>query len=99
MKRFVLSSSAELDLKDIWSYIAHDNEEAASRVVEKIRDAIRTLAAIPRMGRRYPDLPNRQLRVWPVYSYLVIYEPDAKPLKVVRIIHGARDIPAVLERI
>ncbi len=96
MKRHLLSPSAQRDLDEIWNYIAKDSEDDADRVVIKIRDAMRKLASMPGMGRRHPDLEDGSLRIWPVYSYLIIYKPEAKPLEVVRVIHGARDIPNLL---
>ena len=38
------------------------------------------------------------VRFWSVYSYLIVYKPDSKPLKVIRVLHGARDVGAVLRR-
>jgi plasmid stabilization system protein ParE len=33
---------------------------------------------------------------WPVYSYLIIYRPDKKPLEVLRVLHGNRDVTRIL---
>lgn len=95
MTTYVLSPSAERDLEDIWEYIAQDSVSAANRVLVKIRDAIRTLTKMPTMGHHRDDLPDPELRVWTVYSYLIIYRPDPSPLQVVRIVHGMRDIPQI----
>jgi len=32
-----------------------------------------------------------------VYSYLVIYRPETKPLQVVRVVSGYRDVPKLFE--
>ena len=37
------------------------------------------------------------VRVWTVHSYLVIYRPDARPLQVVRVLSGYRDIATLFE--
>lgn len=37
------------------------------------------------------------VKFWPVFSYLVIYKPDARPLEVLRVLHAARDVAAVLD--
>ena len=95
MTKYVLSPSAERDIEEIWEYIAQDSVTAANRVVAKIRDAIRKVAEMPMMGHHRPDLPDPNLRVWTVYSYLIVYKPEAKPLEVVRVVHGMRDIPNV----
>jgi len=31
-----------------------------------------------------------------VYSYLIVYRPEAKPLQIVAILHASRDVAAVL---
>jgi len=38
-------------------------------------------------------------RVWvshPYSNYRIVYDPESKPLDVIRILHGARDLPSVL---
>lgn len=42
------------------------------------------------------DLASESLRFWPVYSYLIIYRPNSEPIEVVRVLHGARDISAIM---
>ena len=37
------------------------------------------------------------VRVWVVHSYLVIYRPDGRPLQVVRVLSGDRDIAVLFE--
>jgi len=56
VKRFRLAPEARDDIKDIWSYIASDNLESATRVREDIRDACRRLARHPYIGHRRDDL-------------------------------------------
>jgi antitoxin ParD1/3/4/toxin ParE1/3/4 len=43
------------------------------------------------------DLTSEPLRFWAVGSYVVIYLEDSQPLQVLRVIHGARDVQAILE--
>ena len=96
MSAYVLSLLAEKDLDNIWFYIAQDSSEQADRVVIETRKAIRRLADWPEIGHVRDDLPDPTLRVWSVFSYLIVYKPAAKPLEVVRIIHGMRDIPDLM---
>ena len=49
------------------------------------------------MGYRRDDLTTRKdVLFWPVYSYLIIYRPHTKPLEILRILHGKRDIKNIL---
>jgi plasmid stabilization system protein ParE len=56
MKEYVLSTGAELDLDEIWEYIAHDNIEAADRWIAKLFDAFVALTRTPGMERKRDDL-------------------------------------------
>ena len=96
MKRFVLTERAEQDVKDIRAFIARDNRKVADRVVREIRAANRTLVKMPLIGHEHPLLPSDALRVWPVYSYLIIYAPATKPLQIIRILHGSRELRRLL---
>lgn len=95
MKDFVLTPRAELDLIEIWEYIAQDNIDAADRVLDELEKMMYKLAAMPGMGHVREDLVNRRHRCWPVYSYLIIYRLDTAPVQIIRVISGCRDIPGL----
>jgi plasmid stabilization system protein ParE len=44
------------------------------------------------------DLLTPSLRFWPVGSYLVIYLAEKQPIEIVAVVHGARDVPSVINR-
>jgi plasmid stabilization system protein ParE len=95
-----LTPSAENDLFEIWCFIAQDSTDAANRVEEAIYDACRLLARSPRAGQERPDLTRRALRFWtvsPFKKYVVIYDPDTRPLRILRILHSARNIRVLLK--
>jgi antitoxin ParD1/3/4 len=99
MSRYQFTPQAADDLLDIWSFIAQDNPEAADRVEAAVFRACDLLCDSPRAGRTRKDLTGLPLRFWVVHpypNYLIVYDPDKKPLLIVRILHGARDLPAVL---
>jgi antitoxin ParD1/3/4/toxin ParE1/3/4 len=97
MSRFVLTPAARADLTEIFDYIAQDSRDAAHRVLKELRAAMKKLAHMPEMGHYRRDLVSEPLRFWPVYSYLIIYRPEARPIQVVRVLHGARDVRSILE--
>jgi plasmid stabilization system protein ParE len=97
MSRFVLTPAARADLLEIFDYIAQDNPDAARRVTTELRGAMRKLAEMPEIGHSRRDLAREPLRFWLVYSYLIIYRPEARPLQVVRVLHGSRDVRRILE--
>ena len=96
MSRYQISPLARQDLIDIRNFIAKDNRTAARKVLARIRIACRALAKRPELGHLRTDLASEPLRFWPVSSYLIIYGPDSKPIEIVRVLHGARDISAIM---
>jgi len=58
---------------------------------------MRLLAERPGIGHTRADLADEIVRFWPVFSYLVIYRADMKPIQIVRVLHGKRDVRRLLE--
>jgi len=54
------------------------------------------LAGTPGAGHWRRDLTDEPVRFFPVYSYLIVYLPETKPLQVVAILHGHRDVEQLL---
>ena len=99
----VITPKASQDLDDLFDYIAQNNPDAALRFFDAARQSIATLAQTPSIGSLYlvnnPRLVG--LRKWGVRSfekYLIFYLISEDLLTVVRIIHGSRDIPTLLEQ-
>ncbi len=98
MSGFVLGVDADFDLDDIWEYIAADNVNAADRWIDKLFAAFESLAQTPGMGHKRDDLTSYPVSFWPVGAYLIIYRADRRPIEIVAVTQGSRDIPAFLRR-
>ena len=98
MKRYVLGTAAELDLDEIWEYIARDSIKAADRWIEKLFDAFEAIARNPRIGHKREDLTLFPVLFWPVGSYLIVYRVKSKRAEIVGVTHGARDIPSFVRQ-
>ena len=96
MKSFVLTPLARQDLNDIWDYIASDDIASADRVLEALESAMRELARNSGIGHWREELTDKRHRFFPIYSYLIIYRQDTKPLQVIRVLHAARDVRHIL---
>ena len=96
MNSYRLAPEAARDIEEIWEYIARDSVCAARRVRLGLLAACRRLAQHPGLGHRREDLTDKPVLFWPVYSYLIIYNPATEPLEIVRILHGAQDLPRLL---
>jgi antitoxin ParD1/3/4/toxin ParE1/3/4 len=98
MSPYILSPEALGDLVDIWLYIdSQSRAEVADRVVAAIRAKIEFLCQSPGVGHRRKDLSEHDLRYFAVYSYLIVYRPTTKPLEIVSILHGKRDVERILD--
>jgi plasmid stabilization system protein ParE len=96
MSEFVLTPAAEGDLLKIIEYLQGDSPNAILKVVDALDEAMRRLAENPGIGHVRPDLTDEDVRFWSVFKYLVIYRPETKPLEIVRVLHGRRDIKRIL---
>ena len=89
-----LSHLADGDLDGIRDYIQRDNPRAANDMLDKLFEALESLANHPEMGERREDL-GENLRAFVVRPYVIFYHAAADGIHVARIIHGARDFPAM----
>ena len=92
MSEFELHPQAVTDVEEIWDYIAQDNLAAADRLVDEIFAAFAGLAAMPEKGYIRKDLTNKPVRFWLVRHYLIVYQPRSTPLRILAVIHGARNV-------
>ncbi|MGI9073789.1 MAG: type II toxin-antitoxin system RelE/ParE family toxin [Bryobacteraceae bacterium] len=94
MSRYRLTPKAEADLFAIWSYIAADNTKAADRVETVIYEACVSLAQspLPPCTEGFKEFAGPLLDSATNPNYVIVYDPEVKPLNIIRILHGARDI-------
>ncbi|HWB61510.1 MAG TPA: type II toxin-antitoxin system RelE/ParE family toxin [Chthoniobacteraceae bacterium] len=100
MAEIVLAPCIEGELWAIWDFIAEDNPDAATRVVEAAYKTFKNLALNPGLGRlrkfRNPKLKDiRSSRVSGFDNYLIFYRPISNGIQVLHVYHGARDIEAL----
>ena len=68
-----------------------------TRVEQEIEQAVSKLARNLELGHFRRDLTSKSVRFWPIHSYLIIYDPSSRPLEIVRILSGYRDVAALLK--
>ena len=95
---------AEEDLAEAYLHIGGDSAAAAEQLLDAVERAITLLLSRPRAGRAREFRSPRAygLRSWVVSgfeNYLIFYRPHPEGIEIVRLIHGARDIPSLLEDI
>jgi len=60
--------------------------------------AFSLLASHPEAGHLRQDLTSLPVKFWSVFSYLIVYDPAARPIAIVRVLDGRRDVRAILDR-
>ncbi|HUT24093.1 MAG TPA: type II toxin-antitoxin system RelE/ParE family toxin [Sumerlaeia bacterium] len=90
-----LAPLAQNDLEEIGLYVAMDDYDASLRLVERFFRAFDLLADSPKMGRNRPELGG--VRSFPFRPYVIFYREAHEGVEIARVLHGARDIPSLLE--
>lgn len=96
-KRYRLTHRAQIELTEILEFIAQRSPHNAARVGEEFQAAMQQLGQMPGMGHRREDVTDLPVRFWSVHSYLIVYRDDCRPIDIVHIVHGARNLKAILK--
>ena len=89
--RIEISPYARIDLRSIWLHIAEHNSTAASRLLRQIETRFEMFSRQPFIGEPCFHLGD-DMRCHSVRNYVVYYRPTAEAIRILRVLHGARDI-------
>jgi toxin ParE1/3/4 len=97
----VLDPQADADIEDEFNYLADRSLDAGLRFLSAADNTFAALAEMPGMGRypRFKDPRLAGLRMWPIKgfsNYLIFYLTTEENIRVLRILHGARNIEQIL---
>ena len=100
-REIIIKPSAEYDLKNGFGWIGQDSIEAALNFLAAAKQTFDEIAEMPGMGKRRetknPKMVGlRQMPVRGFEKYLVFYQVTEEAVQIVRVIHGYRDIDALL---
>jgi toxin ParE1/3/4 len=91
MAAILRTPQANVDLTEIWCYIAKDNPTAADRFLDSVDQKCETLVRFPRMGQACDDLAPGLL-LFTLDRYVIYYHPIDSGIEIVRVVSGARDV-------
>jgi len=91
MTHLVWTREAVRDRDDIYTYIENDDPEAALVLDESFSQKASHLADYPALGRPGRVAGTRELVVHE--NYLLVYDVVAEMVRVLRILHAARQWP------
>lgn len=77
-----------------------EHPEAGQRFLNAVDSTVKALLAQPELGRFRPEV-KPGLRSWAVEGFgnwIIFYRMGKESLRLVRVLHGARDLPRALRR-
>ena len=95
-KPFLLTPTAKGDLRDILLDLSEDSTNAAHSLRERFYEGFLTLGRSPGIGHYHDELLGRNYRFWNLYPYVIVYAWETKPIRVISVVHGARDLATFL---
>src|SRR5260370_41379391 len=93
---YELSAEAQDDVFEIWSRIALDSVDLANRIESEFHGLFASLGRMPHQGHRRSDLTKRPVLFFSLYSFIVVYQPDVKPIRIMAVLRGKRGAKRVL---
>jgi toxin ParE1/3/4 len=98
MTAAVIAPRARRDLVAAAKWIRRNNPAAARALRDAVAKATERIGTYPRIGVVRPDLTGGPYRfvVLSGFPYLIVYAENHDPPLIVRILHGARDLPRLL---
>ena len=86
------SHRAHADLKAIHDYIAKEAPLNAKTVVREILQKADSVAELPYLGRKVPEINDEQLREVSAYSWRIFYQVKGREIFIVTLIHKRRHV-------
>jgi plasmid stabilization system protein ParE len=94
-----LSQDAQNDLDDIRQYLTDEGGAALARyVLRELRTAMGFLGATPGASHVREDLTDEPVKFWTVFSYMIVYDPVARPIGVARVLYGSMDLEKLFRK-
>jgi len=93
MSQYVLTDEADRDIREGYSYLEARNRQAAQRFTTECFRLFTQLAKYPGIGTSCEQLlPGLQRFPLKGFSYVVYYQGIDDGVRIIRVIHGARDV-------
>jgi toxin ParE1/3/4 len=102
--KYVIRPRAKDDiLRQFRYYLLENAFKAAARFLDAVDESIETICQMQHIGapKEFKNAALAGLRSWPVKGFediLIFYAVRVDVLRVIRVLHGRRDIKKILER-
>lgn len=96
--RLVIAAAVDRDIASIEAYLAESASQATiDRQIARIDAQIERIAENPLAFSERPLL-GRNFRMAVVRPYVLIFRCKSSTVRLLRVVHGARDLPTLLRR-
>jgi toxin ParE1/3/4 len=102
--KYIISPAARADIvRQFRYYMQNDAFDAATRFLDRVDQSISAICRMPQIGtsKQFKNPRLSGLRSWAVKGFeeiIIYYVVQADALRVVRVLHGRRDLKKILER-
>ena len=98
MSRAELAPRAQRELLAAARWIARDNPATAQALRDAVDKATVLTGDHREIGTARPELADERYRFLMLtgFPYILVYNAKRNPARIVRILHGARDLPRLL---
>lgn len=83
---------ALVQLRHIYDHIAQDSPLYAKRVADALVNKTMGLSALPRQGKKVPELNDDKIREISLYSYRLLYQIQPTHIEILAVIHKRRNL-------
>jgi toxin ParE1/3/4 len=97
MRTIRLSIDAELDLLEIWNYLAEYDEVSADSLIDEIVAKYEMLIDFPEMGHIWVKT-SQDYRILNAGKYIIFYRLIPSGVAIARVIHGSRNLTDILQK-
>jgi len=91
-----VSAEGQNDLFEIWRRIAEDSVDLANRIDREFHNLFGSLGRMPGQGHTRKDLTKEPVLFFPMYSFLVVFQPDVRPIRILAVLRGRRNVKRLL---
>ncbi len=95
-KKLRISEPAEHDLREIYSYLATESPEAATRFTSELIDQLYRIAKLHLPGSNR-DWVSKGLRAIPFKQRVIYFRDYPEHIHIIRILHAKRDIQTAFD--
>lgn len=92
-KIYILSEIADKDLEEIFDYTFDEfGFDQAEKYLLEIEEIFQNLIINPQIGKKRDEI-KQGLYSFPKDNHIIFYRISDKHIRIVRVLHGSRDIP------